>query len=121
MVLPDLLICVYSNPKQQLVSSVDWFAKETTHYARIRSDISNHSAVFMLYVRVDLDVCTCWLQALLQDVLSHARMLESTLEKAQSLRHSGVGDQAALSMFISQSKEHYQSLIDRAKVYHFFF
>ena len=69
---------------------------------------------------MNTDVCTRCSQALLQDVLSHARMLDSALEKAQSLLHSGVGDQTTLSAFISQSKEHYQSLIDRAKV-HFFY
>lgn len=65
---------------------------------------------------VGVTVLTWWLQALLQDVLSHARMMDSTLEKAQSLLHSGVGDQTVLAAFISQSKEHYQSLINRAKV-----
>ena len=58
---------------------------------------------------------------MLQDVQSHARMLDRAFEKAQSLQQSGVGDQAVVSAFIAESKERYQSLITRAKVWELFF
>ena len=67
-----------------------------------------------------MSVFSCCLQALLQDVQSHARMLDRAVEKAQSLQQSGVGDQAVVSAFIAESKDRYQILITRAKVWNFF-
>ncbi len=64
----------------------------------------------------DLYVC---LQALVQDVTSHRRMVDSVVDKAQSLLHASTTDNPDIDTFIKQTKTKYDTLINKAKVWYY--